>query len=277
MTHHTLPFSTPTDSPMRQRHDISVTEYRDLYDRVHRIVTALYLATRHIAESDRIYTSMRHCAMSFIDCIGYIRHTSSGDTFYQTILGQCENAIARVRLARQLGYISPANAGLLESELAYIYHLVEGMSLKSASQNNTEVSYTDEVSVKDILMQDRELLSEGEYSPREEYSKEASQYTTTTNSASYDRHTVARPTSLVFKKSSEKALVNHSLHTSSRRDQILAFIRNNGKASMRELADAMPLVSEKTLQRTLVALIDTGDIRRIGDRRWSHYEPAVQL
>ena len=56
---------------------------------------------------------------------------------------------------------------------------------------------------------------------------------------------------------------------------ILEFIKSQKTPSIKDIAAKIKDCSEKTIQRELGVLIDQGLIRRVGERRWSHYE-AIQ-
>lgn len=59
-----------------------------------------------------------------------------------------------------------------------------------------------------------------------------------------------------------------------RREAILSVIRNKGKASIKDISTVMRGVSEKTVQRELLALIGSGTVLKQGVRRWSTYSLA---
>ena len=61
---------------------------------------------------------------------------------------------------------------------------------------------------------------------------------------------------------------------SSRAERILDYIKRQGSVSIKEIASTIKECSEKTIQRELISLIQAGLVRRVGERRWSHYEPA---
>jgi hypothetical protein len=61
---------------------------------------------------------------------------------------------------------------------------------------------------------------------------------------------------------------------SERAERILEYIRRQKSASIKEIAATIKGCSEKTIQRELILLIQKGLVRRVGERRWSHYEPA---
>mgnify|MGYP003393989516 CR=1 FL=1 len=59
-----------------------------------------------------------------------------------------------------------------------------------------------------------------------------------------------------------------------RRDAILSVIRNKKRASIKDISTLIRGVSEKTIQRELLALIVAGIVLKQGERRWSTYSIA---
>lgn len=59
--------------------------------------------------------------------------------------------------------------------------------------------------------------------------------------------------------------------TPSRTDRIMSIIRDKGQVSIKDLSDAITDVSEKTIQRELLSLVEKGQISKTGERRWSRY------
>lgn len=60
----------------------------------------------------------------------------------------------------------------------------------------------------------------------------------------------------------------------SRRETILKFITEHGWSSIKDIAQKMPEVSAKTVQRELAEMVQLGLLKKEGDRRWSRYEVA---
>lgn len=78
-----------------------------------------------------------------------------------------------------------------------------------------------------------------------------------------------------IKKDAHKEQTNESYKgQSDRSERILEYIRQKKSASIKEIAATIKGCSEKTVQRELILLIQRGLVRRVGERRWSHYEPA---
>jgi DNA-binding transcriptional ArsR family regulator len=57
-----------------------------------------------------------------------------------------------------------------------------------------------------------------------------------------------------------------------RKDRILSIMRDKGQVSIKDISDIIRDVSEKSIQRDLNDLIDSGSVVRIGERRWSTYK-----
>ncbi len=55
---------------------------------------------------------------------------------------------------------------------------------------------------------------------------------------------------------------------------ILKLVREKKSLSIKEIAAVVKGCSEKTIQRELGALIERGLIKKVGERRWSLYQPA---
>jgi len=61
------------------------------------------------------------------------------------------------------------------------------------------------------------------------------------------------------------------IHIKDRREAILSVIRNKKTASIKDISTMIRDVSEKTIQRELLALIGAGLVLKQGERRWSTY------
>lgn len=61
------------------------------------------------------------------------------------------------------------------------------------------------------------------------------------------------------------------INIKDRREAILSVIRNKGKTSIKDISTIIRDVSEKTIQRELLTLIEAGIVEKQGERRWSTY------
>jgi DNA-binding transcriptional ArsR family regulator len=63
-------------------------------------------------------------------------------------------------------------------------------------------------------------------------------------------------------------------HVKDRRDAVLSVIQRKGSVSIKDISTLIRGVSEKTIQRELGALIESGVVVKRGERRWSTYSLA---
>ena len=79
-------------------------------------------------------------------------------------------------------------------------------------------------------------------------------------------------------KTTERALGGNqpTEDSSERKDKIVSIVRERGEVSVSDVAAYFGGVSEKTIQRDLLALVDTGVIRKYGDKRWRRYVLSAQ-
>lgn len=84
------------------------------------------------------------------------------------------------------------------------------------------------------------------------------------------------PTSLAIKDTSvtKMSYKMSNKAPSERMSLILDFIKQNKRASIKDIAAVVKGCSEKTIQRELGSLIEQGLVRKVGERRWSIYLPA---
>lgn len=65
-----------------------------------------------------------------------------------------------------------------------------------------------------------------------------------------------------------------SAHIKDRREAVMSVIQNKGSVSIKDISTLIRGVSEKTIQRELMALVESGIVVKQGERRWSTYSLA---
>jgi hypothetical protein len=80
-------------------------------------------------------------------------------------------------------------------------------------------------------------------------------------------------------KSYQKDVVSTNINNfkTDRKDKILSFINERKSAVIKDITTLFPEVSEKTIQRELNTLIETGKITKRGNKRWSIYMAVNSL
>ncbi len=89
----------------------------------------------------------------------------------------------------------------------------------------------------------------------------------------YKTHISHQPKALIQKTFTENTFKTKD----ARQDKILSFINDRKSAVIKDITTLFPDVSEKTIQRELNSLIDSGKITKRGSKRWSIYMAVNSL
>ncbi len=70
------------------------------------------------------------------------------------------------------------------------------------------------------------------------------------------------------------AKIPNTIQKEARHTRILKLIKDNREVSIKDITSYFPELSEKTIQRELVAFTQSGVLKKSGERRWSRYSLA---
>lgn len=96
------------------------------------------------------------------------------------------------------------------------------------------------------------------------------------NTSTKDSHARAHqaPKSQSVDKGHIKDILKTDDGNKDRKSVILSLIQSKGRASIKDISTVVRGVSEKTIQRELLALVESGVVVKTGERRWSVYALA---
>lgn len=115
--------------------------------------------------------------------------------------------------------------------------------------------------------------------------------TETVSSTDYSSHNVAKPAPEVSQHqkhiphdnrttspghNTQHQSVNSNRDKNDRQEKIKTFLKGRGWVAIKDIARIIPGVSVKTIQRELSDMVDSGALRKKGERRWSRYTLAIQ-
>lgn len=215
---------------------------KDIY-KGQKIVAAIYLITAHLSDREPIRHSLRDLSISFV------RSVSPLD-----LLADLDVLLGAASLA---GLISEKNTSVVMYEAR---RYAKGAIDEGVTQTLEALFGSEEMSgpqtsrqghvIKDSKKTYSALISKTE--------QKATNYTGYQN-----------------KKDSSGTIT--SLTKDSRQDKILSFINERKSAVIKDITALFPEVSEKTIQRELGTLIETGRITKRGSKRWSMYMAVNSL
>jgi hypothetical protein len=217
-----------------------------LYGRVERISTALYLLTRHIAQSEPIRERIRSESVGLLSRVLDLRDEmrtleSSSILDFQSAV---RHLISLVRILTAGGFVSLQNTEVVVEALDELSAFVSSSQRSSFSEG---VSLT----LQDIM---------GDTGPLAKITPVKDKISVK------DREVIKDNQGLSMNKGSETTKV--------RSDGIVAILGQNGALGIKEICARLPDYSEKMIQRELAALVKNGRVTKNGFKRWSTYALA---
>jgi hypothetical protein len=156
-------------------------------------------------------------------------------------------------------YISASNIEIIKNEINYLHKHIEELSTQSASESG-HMQFKSDLFVVNQPKQHK--IAEEKMSFIKD--KEPSVSTQTSSKVSFKK---PAPTHV---KPKTAPMVSES--KDDREKRVLDVIRDKGVVSIKDISTVIFDVSEKTIQRTLQLLIDKGQIKKEGERRWAKYQ-----
>lgn len=170
-----------------------------------------------------------------------VAHFAAGEADLSFVLADIFSLISATRLGIAQGILNAQNSALLAQEYEQIAQRLQGAGRMSPFVSG------DDFAVPEVSLEPQASL------PRP-------------LSLSHTSYGANEPIKDISKGHSTQHKGN-----SPRGTEILAFIKKQGEASIRDIAAVIKDCSEKTIQRELNALIEEGVLKREGERRWSRY------
>ena len=251
-----------------------------------RLATAIYLVTNFLSDTEPMRSRLRVLSLELVRDASFIKNGSQTveANVLESLRSNVTETLSLFELAFVAGLVSEMNFVILKREYA---SLRDSIDIKKASRE----SRTDTILGDNFFgTPNQEIRSDlKNLSPRSDLY--ISSATTTapfskghsigqTNTSMSDRNTKGQSVAsrqavpLTMLAQTPKPKIPNSVTKEARRSRILKLIKDNREVTIKDIVMHFPDVSEKTIQRELVAMSDSGVLKKIGDRRWSRYALA---
>lgn len=233
----------------------------DTNQRYQRLGSAVYLVTSFFADQEPLKWRLRSLSADLI-CDGL-----------KDKRGLANEMTALFGLAKNAGLVSDVNYGIIASELSKVQN-IETESVKSllASNNHFPSENVQKIEepavsniapenpkkevVQDVLVKDETKVSVPK--PSEEKVE--------TNYLSLPKNTELKP--------SLKEFGAVSVKKNSRQSTIIALLKRKKEIMIKDVSPLISGCSEKTIQRELSDMVETGVLKKFGEKRWTRYTLA---
>ncbi|MDE2188718.1 MAG: hypothetical protein KGJ35_03260 [Patescibacteria group bacterium] len=221
-----------------------------IFKKTERIVTALYLVTNLIKDNDPLKWEIRERCMSLVSSTIALTGADNQEknSFLRFFLTSLLESRTFVNISLGSNIISQMNAEMIIGEIDSLVVYVKDRALESANKAGYVLS-------RSFFSTETPSRTDDKGQSKDQVKVSQSQSLKNVSS------------SVSFKKSQSVKQVQKD----NRKESILKILSKQGNLTIKDIIKDITNCSEKTLQRVLIDLIQTGLVKKEGDRRWSRY------
>lgn len=274
-----------------------------------RLTTAIYLVTNFLSDSEPLKGHLRTLCVELIRAGSALRgggRMVEADVL-DTLHSNIEEILSLLEIAFVAGLISEMNFTILKREFVVVRDIVDLQKVSRESRTDSilandffNTSESLSVTSEPAFPHHPSVFASTRSNPSPAVSLSARH--TTKQSSAHDSHStqVSQGHSMGHAESlmSDKVFDGHSKNEpvnrrvvarrtdltvsraegnvaiQSRRVRILKLIKDNREVMIKDIVKHFPDLSEKTIQRELVSFVESGVLKKSGERRWSRYALA---
>jgi hypothetical protein len=255
-------------SPRRSSLDLfqGAPRFAYIYKKTEKIVTALYMVTVFLSDNEPLKWKMRQLGADMLSIANSLKDkfSTERDDATHRLRSHVLEITSLLDIARWGGLMSAMNTDILKGELAELGKNSDGPGDYGMNSESVLI--------------DKSFFEDGmPERPRDPMGGKPVAGGAIADRFSGMPRSTAQPKGQ--KMSQRTPSVEHHTQISAekaekkgrRRDSILAIIRRKGEVTIKDISLSMQEVSEKTIQRELLSLVDEGVLKKEGERRWSRY------
>lgn len=234
-----------------------------------KIATAMYMVTDFVSESEPIRSQLRTLALALITGTRRIsaRSTEPQHALADEVVRTIDETAVILELAVTIGLISDMNGTILKSELSKVKVEIDRHYGGPHALFSTHPGYANIVlspAMFEVSGLEKTLPS---VDKGHDFSKGHSLPATQPSIAQESTKPATPARDLLARKGDIGIKI-------ARRNDVLNVVRSKGKASIKDVVSILKDISEKTVQRELLALVKEGALTKEGEKRWSTYRVA---
>ena len=233
---------------------------KDIIKKTRKIVTAIYMVSDYMEVHEPLRNHLRNMSLKLLTDTENLQKqiTVQGHKNSADIKESMDSLIAIIEMSEHLRMVSKMNADIIVRELRSMYMIIDhlpkikgiesgiisGFSLPDSFFEKTETEKMEEISLQNRTQNHTVLIK--------------------------DNTTKMIP---VIKKITQP-MQSGEERRNERKLKILGLIKDKGATEgvmIKDISRAFIELSEKTIQRELFELVGKGQIKKMGEKRWSRY------
>ncbi len=212
-----------------------------------RITYGVYMLSQFLPEEDSLRIDLKKASHAILESVSrFVTVAAISEHHINRVHGYLQYLSTLLSLSYISGYVSASNIEIMKNEINYLHKHIEELSTSSISEKKQFHIKSDMFVVQ-------------QHAPRIHQKTEKA----TEQKMSLKKKNIP---------SEKPAPKKVEAPRDDRESRVIDVIRDKGVVSIKDISTVVFDVSEKTIQRTLQALIDKGQIKKEGERRWAKYE-----
>lgn len=231
-----------------------------VFKKIERLSSALYLLTNLWNDLEPLKWSIRQKNLDLISEASryHYEHLLSRSEVTNKLLGRVGEIISLLEIAFSAGLLSDMNLRVLREEYLYLTRILR-------EKENTFITLPKDF-FSDATLGDREVFPQALSLPHTMGAEDISK--------GHKGHIKDISTKMSFTKKQtvpkSRPSTSHN-ENNDRREAIIKLVKNMGEITIKDAVLVIKNCSEKTIQRELISMTESGVLKKTGERRWSRY------
>ena len=225
-----------------------------------KLTTAVYMLTNFFDEKESIKWKLRDKSTSFLSFITALVYGHGAGGAQREVKMLAEEIVILLELGKNARLVSPMNFSILKEE----YRILMGALYRESEDKGV---------IADFEFPERFFSEEPTAIKEKNATGNGGELAITDNgkTAKETGKDNSKNALFPFKQNDFYGGSGSAYKKDLRRDTIMKILRTKGEITVKDISRFVSGVSEKTLQRELISLMNEGVIRREGRKRWSRY------
>ncbi len=265
-----------------------------LQRKAEKLTTALYMVTEVMSDKEPLKWKARESGVELLSdiAIAGTAPTSERMTTLRNVMKKIERVVSLLDIAQSARMMSEMNAGVLKKEYLtlkdsvqaewnHVYDRSKSIFSESFFEVPREIESRVDTPTSPRPQVQIEVNTASQVAAPIKFSREtveqkknfpeAVQSTNIAKPFEHSRPVFIRPTPTLSTLVAGAGKARSEGDRDDRRKIILALIKQKPALTVKDIAKSIPGVSEKTIQRELLAMVAEGILIKKGERRWSTY------
>ncbi|OGI88398.1 hypothetical protein A2995_00870 [Candidatus Nomurabacteria bacterium RIFCSPLOWO2_01_FULL_33_24] len=249
-----------------------------------KLITALYMVTDGFNKDEPLRARLRSLGVDLVSDIQSLSLKFLAERYFDIseIIEKINHILSFLKISASSGFMSEMNYLVLGNEFELlknsVYHEQEQ---KESNKKTSSFTLSNNLLKKESFIEEQDSSFNKINTSSEKKENELSyKITSVTKHKGHPDNIIYKGQSKINKKDNKKTkqvfLENNyynrgQLETKERKEFILKLIKEKKEIMIKDISKIISYYSEKTIQRDLLSLVNSGIIKKIGEKRWSKY------